>query len=210
MPRRIRHLRPFPVRPPRRSERARHPQWRGSRRLHPSRIPTLQSGPGVFDYIAVTLCNVSVLTPPVPNVMSAPDAADLVGITYRQLDYWGRKGWVVPGHVERVSSSRRLRRYGELDILRLGALAHLARSGLDVAAYGPAVGQLDLTGTDPLAVVGPTGELEVVSSAELRAEVCVPGRFVVFDPQPLREAFASRFAALAPVSDLAKTERRSA
>jgi DNA-binding transcriptional MerR regulator len=169
----------------------------------------------MLDYTAAALCNVCVLTLPAPHVMSAPEAAELVGITYRQLDYWGRKGWVVPGSVERVSSSRRLRRYGEVDVLRLGALAHLARSGLDVAAYGPAVGQLDLGqldlgGADPLAVVGPTGELEVVSSAELRAKVCVPGRFVVFDPLPLREAFASRFAALAPVSDLTKTERRSA
>lgn len=142
--------------------------------------------------------------------MSAPEAAELVGITYRQLDYWGRKGWVVPGRVERVSASRRLRRYDEADVLRLGALAHLARSGLDVAAYGPAVGQLELTGKDPVAVVGPTDELHVVASTDLRDHVSAPGRFVVFDPRPLREAFARRFAPPAPISDLTRTERRSA
>ncbi len=90
------------------------------------------------------------------------------------------------------------------------ALAHLARSGLDVAAYGPAVGQLDLTGKDPVAVVGPTDELHVVPSTDLRDHVSAPGRFVVFDPRPLREAFARQFAPPAPISDLTRTERRSA
>ncbi len=150
------------------------------------------------------------LTPSTPDVISAPEAAELAGITYRQLDYWGRKGWVVPGHVERVSASRRLRRYGEADVLRLGALAHLARSGLDVAVYGPAVGKLDLTGTDPVVVVGPVDELHVVSSTDLRARVSVPGRFVVFDPRRLRDAFARSFAPPTPVSDLTKIEKRSA
>ena len=116
----------------------------------------------------------------------------------------------MPGRVERVSASRRLRRYDEADVLRLGALAHLARSGLDVAAYGPAVGQLDLTGKDPVAIVGPSEELQVVDATDLRGRLSAPGRFVVFDPRPLREAFARRFAPPAPISDLTRTERRSA
>jgi len=142
--------------------------------------------------------------------MSAPEAAALAGISYRQLDYWGRKGWVTPSQVERVSASRRVRRYGELDLLRLGALAHLGRSGLDVAAFGVGVGELDLARRDTLAVVGPTEELAVVAVADLRAYVARPGRFVVFDPQPLRAAFARRFAPSTPIASVAETERRIA
>lgn len=139
--------------------------------------------------------------------MSAPEAAALAGVTYRQLDYWSRKGWVEPAHVERVSAGRRLRRYDDADVLRLAALAHLGRSGLDVAAFGPLVGDLDLV-DDSLVVVGPESELDVVAPSELRAHLSQPGRFVVFDPEPHRRALARRRRVEAPVRALA--ERRSA
>lgn len=139
--------------------------------------------------------------------MSAPEAAALAGVTYRQLDYWSRKGWVVPAQVERVSAGRQLRRYGEADVLRLAALAHLGRSGLDVAAFGPQVGELDL-GEDSLMVVGPEAVLAVVAAGDLRAHLSQPGRFVVFDPEPHRRALARRRRSESSVSSLA--ERRSA
>ena len=141
--------------------------------------------------------------------MSAPEAADFAGITYRQLDYWGRKGWVVPAHVERVSAGRRVRRYDDGDVLRLAALAHLGRSGLDVAAFGPQVGTLQLTDGDSMVVVGPGTELEVIAAAELRAHLRAsgPGRYVVFDPAPLRRSLAAQRAGSTPTT---LNERRSA
>lgn len=150
--------------------------------------------------------NVRVLTSPAPHVMSAPEAASLAGVTYRQLDYWSRKGWVVPAHVERVSAGRQLRRYGETDVLRLAALAHLGRSGLDVAAFGAQVGELDL-GEDSLVVVGPEAELAVVAAGDLRAHLARPGRYVVFDPEPHRRVLSRRRSS-EDVPSLA--ERRSA
>ena len=139
--------------------------------------------------------------------MSAPEAADVAGITYRQLDYWGRKGWVVPAHVQHVSAGRRVRRYDLEDVLRLAALAHLGRSGLDVATYGPTVGSLELATGDSLVVVGPDDELEVVAAADLRTHLSRPGRYVVFDPRPLRQSLTRGHAVSAPAT---MTERRSA
>jgi DNA-binding transcriptional MerR regulator len=141
--------------------------------------------------------------------MSAPEAADLAGITYRQLDYWGRKGWVVPAQVERVSAGRRVRRYNEGDVLRLAALAHLGRSGLDVAAFGPLVGSLELTAGDSVVVVGPATELEVIAAGELRNHLRAsgPGRYVVFDPAALRRSLVARHADSTPTT---LDERRSA
>lgn len=137
--------------------------------------------------------------------MSAPEAADVAGVTYRQLDYWSRKGWVVPAHVERVSAGRQVRRYGEADVLRLAALAHLGRSGLDVAFFGPRVGKLDLV-EGSLMVVGPETELDVVAASDLRGHLSQPGRYVVFDPEPLRRNLSRRRGAEVP----SLPERRSA
>lgn len=136
--------------------------------------------------------------------MSAPEAANIAGVTYRQLDYWSRKGWVVPAHVERVSAGRQVRRYGEADVLRLAALAHLGRSGLDVAFFGPRVGKLDLV--KGLMVVGPETELDVVAASDLRGHLSQPGRYVVFDPEPLRRNLYRRRGAEVP----SLSQRRSA
>lgn len=151
--------------------------------------------------------NVSVLTPAGHHVMSAPEAAALAGVTYRQLDYWSRKAWVVPAHLERVSAGRQLRRYGEADVLRLAALAHVGRSGLDVASFGPQVGELDLA-EGSLMVVGPETELAVVGAGDLRAHLSKPGRYVVFDPEPHRRTIRRRRGGEDAVASLA--ERRSA
>lgn len=108
-------------------------------------------------------------------------------MTYRMLDYWHRQGWVTASCTERVGVSRVVRRYDEAAVLRLGAMRHLALSGLDVARYGAQVGAVDLTGPVVM-VVGsqPDDAVEVVAADEVRQVVCRPGRWVVFDPEPLR------------------------
>src|SRR3954453_9972598 len=79
-----------------------------------------------------------------PGVMSSVEAAQRVGITYRQLDHWERQGWVQALHVEEVSPRRRLRRYRRLDGARLATLRHLAACRFDLAVHGPIVGYLEL------------------------------------------------------------------
>lgn len=122
------------------------------------------------------------LTHDSPDVRSAPEAAELAGVTYRQLDYWTRKGWIEPADVEQVSPGRRLRRYGATEIVQCALLAHLGGSGLDVTPYGPQVAALGEIGADDLVVVDQAGNLGVVAARELRARVAKRGRHVVFDP----------------------------
>ncbi len=126
-----------------------------------------------------------VLTPDPSLVRSAPEAASLAGVTYRQLDYWTRKGWIVPANLDRVSPGRIVRRYGPAEMLQCALLAHLGGSGLDVTPYGPQVGEIDELGPDDLVVVDQDGSLEVVAAGRLRGRVAQRGRCVVFDPAPV-------------------------
>ncbi len=127
----------------------------------------------------------------------------MTGVTYRQLDYWTRKGWIVPAELERVSAGRVVRRYGAPEILRCAALVLLGRSGLDVAAYGPRLKELQLE-SDEVLVVGPDEDLDVVRASQLRSHLSNPGRYVVFDPAPLLTRLET---AEPPARDVAPTRR---
>ena len=128
-----------------------------------------------------------VITQPARHAITAPDAFRLAGITYRQLDYWARRGWVAPS-IEAGTGRPGRRLYSPDDVLRLAALGHLGRSGADVGQLGPQVAGLELPAgdVDYLVVLGPEHGLEVVTAGELRARLGAPGSYVVFDPAPLR------------------------
>ena len=119
---------------------------------------------------------------------SGPEAAELAGISYRQLDYWARRRWVVPSRVSADGVARRV--YSAADVVRLAALGHLGRSRVDVATYGEATGRLRIPAGPAFLVVWGTHDESVVLTAarDLRQVACHPGRYVIFDPAPvLRE-----------------------
>ena len=107
------------------------------------------------------------------------------------LDHWHRQGWVTATCTERVGATRRVRRYDDGAVLQLGAMRHLALSGVDVARHGAEVGRVDLTGPVVM-VVGsqPDAEVEVVAAVDVGGCVARPGRWVVFDPEPLKTKLA--------------------
>ncbi|HYN98061.1 MAG TPA: MerR family transcriptional regulator [Actinomycetota bacterium] len=109
-------------------------------------------------------------------------AAELANITYRQLDYWDRQGWVKPSVEAGVGRPGR-RIYAPEDVVRLAALGHFGRSGADVGQLGEVIADLDLSAApaDYLLVASGTG-VEIVAAADLRARVSEPGSTVVFDP----------------------------
>lgn len=78
-------------------------------------------------------------------------AADVAGITYRQLDYWARTGLVVPS-VRGASGSGSQRLYGFHDILVLKLVKRLLETGISLQQIRAAVQRLhdigvsDLTG----------------------------------------------------------------
>lgn len=143
------------------------------------------------------------------RVFTAPTAARLAGVTYRQLDYWARCKWVTPS-VEEVGAGRPRRRrrlYSSDDVARLALLGHLGRSGFDVRAVGPAVGTLEFPRADAVVTAERPDRLAVVDAASLRHEVALPGARVVFDPAPLWGRLREAVAEVAP---LAPDARQSA
>jgi hypothetical protein len=156
-----------------------------------------------IDGSTVESCELKGVTDGAPSMLfrtfSGPEAADLSGITYRQLDYWARRGWVVPARVAGGKVPRRV--YTAADIVRLAALGHLGRSRVDVAAYAAATGRLPIPTSDGFVIVWAIDEkaVRVVCARSLRKRTGEPGRYVVFDPTGLlRTLERSRFDGALP------------
>lgn len=113
---------------------------------------------------------------------SGPEAAELSGVSYRQLDYWARQGWLVPSERGTNGVSRRV--YTSNDVVRLAALGHLGRSRVDVGSYGLATGRLRLPEDGDFVIVWAVHnkQVHVTGADELRAVASDPGRYVIFDP----------------------------
>ena len=60
---------------------------------------------------------------------SAPLACKLVGISYRQIDYWARTGLLRPSLAEAQGSGRR-RRYSYRDLVQLKVIRRLLDAGI--------------------------------------------------------------------------------
>ncbi len=79
---------------------------------------------------------------------SGRQTAEIVGITYRQLDYWARTDLVRPGITEASGSGSR-RRYSYSDLLELKIIKRLLDAGISLPAVRKAFGYLrEQLGTD--------------------------------------------------------------
>lgn len=81
-----------------------------------------------------------------------PQVCKIVGITYRQLDYWARTGLVEPS-VRAAAGSGSLRLYSFRDILVLKVVKRLLDTGISLQQIRAAVQHLRDRGTDDLAQV---------------------------------------------------------
>ncbi len=81
-----------------------------------------------------------------------PIAAGVVGITYRQLDYWARTGLVAPT-VRPATGSGTARLYGFRDILELKIVKRLLDTGVSLQQIRTAVEHLRMRGTTDLTQV---------------------------------------------------------
>lgn len=76
-----------------------------------------------------------------------PQVCSIVGITYRQLDYWARTGLMHPSITEaRGSGSQRV--YSYSDLLQLKVIKRLLDSGVSLQAARRAIDCLRSTGDD--------------------------------------------------------------
>lgn len=115
---------------------------------------------------------------------SGPEAAHLAGVSYRQLDYWARRRWIVPS----LPGQEGVRRcYSPADVVRLAALGHLGRSRVDVAAYAEATGRLRIPAGCGFVIVWGIHDSSVrlVLSDDVCRTAGRPGRYVIFDPEPV-------------------------
>lgn len=125
----------------------------------------------------------------------AVDAHQIARITYRQLDYWARQGWVKPSlDPGRGRSGKRL--YSAADVLRLDLLRHLAFSRINAAIAGPAVTAFDVPDGDVRVLWGPIGTkdaepcLTVVPASEALEQLEQGGAYVVYNPAVVRARIA--------------------
>jgi DNA-binding transcriptional MerR regulator len=101
---------------------------------------------------------------------SGPQVCRLVGITYRQLDYWARTGLLTPTLATAKGSGSK-RRYDYTDVLEVKVIKSLLDSGISLQRARRAVDCLrDDLGTDLLAtslVLTPTGSVLARSNGEI-------------------------------------------
>ena len=72
---------------------------------------------------------------------SGPQAAEIVGVSYRQLDYWDTQSVVKPALSQAAGSGSR-RRYSRGDLFALGVANHLRDAGLSLARIGAVIERL--------------------------------------------------------------------
>jgi len=77
------------------------------------------------------------------NGYRAPEVVKLVGVTYRQLDYWARTGLVKPS-VRDASGSGTQRLYGFQDLVLLRSIKNLLETGVTLQKIRKAVDYLRL------------------------------------------------------------------
>lgn len=123
-------------------------------------------------------------------VITAASAADLAGITYRQLDHWARKGWVVPT-VDAGSGRSGRRLYAPTDVVRLAALRHFAQSRRNLSVIGPDIATVDIAGAAFL-VLDQDDQLTSSTPDSLIAAIVTPGSYTVFDVRPVARSAGVR------------------
>ena len=115
--------------------------------------------------------------PQLPGVSGASEAASgyrgpqvckIVGITYRQLDYWARTDLVRPS-VNDAAGSGTQRLYSYRDLVALKVIKSLLDAGVSLQAARKAIDYLRTNLGDDLASAGRAGE-----SCQRRPHPCLP------------------------------------
>jgi DNA-binding transcriptional MerR regulator len=79
-------------------------------------------------------------------MFSSTRTCEIVGITYRQLDYWARKGLFCPSHEATGSGSRR--QYSFMDLVNLRVIKNMLDNGMNLKEISRATEYLAAQGSD--------------------------------------------------------------
>lgn len=102
----------------------------------------------------------------------APQVCNLVGITYRQLDYWARTGLIVPS-LARAHGSGSQRLYSFTDVVQLKVIKNLLDAGMSLKKIRSAVEILraEMDSDQPLADVTLLSDGQTIYAAHSDQEV---------------------------------------
>ncbi|HET9258962.1 MAG TPA: MerR family transcriptional regulator [Acidimicrobiia bacterium] len=102
----------------------------------------------------------------------APQVCKLVGITYRQLDYWARTGLIVPSLAQAQGSGSQ-RMYSFSDVVQLKVIKNLLDAGMSLKKIRSAVEILraELDSDQPLADVTLLSDGQTIYAAHSDQEV---------------------------------------
>jgi len=159
----------------------------------------------------VTRKTYPVISPPEATAVddfpiSASDAHQAAGISYRQCDHWARKGWVRPS-IDPGSGRAGRRQYRWSDVVRLDVLRHLAVSKVSTALAGPAISELVVPDRDIRILwnlLGDDDPLRVVDVEQALQLVEAGGAWVVYNPAEVRAKIDALRGVLPPIPRLAE------
>src|SRR5664279_127052 len=142
-----------------------------------------------------------------------PQVCSLVGITYRQLDYWARQGLLRPSIADATGSGSQ-RRYSYSDVLELKVIKRLLDAGLKLQQARQAVdclrGDLGVDLASAQLVLADSRSILARSDGEL-VELLAGGQGV-FNVLPLSGVVSELDAAIveltAPVADTTAPDQR--
>lgn len=102
----------------------------------------------------------------------APQVCKLVGITYRQLDYWARTGLIVPS-MQQAHGSGSQRVYSFTDVVQLKVIKNLLDAGMSLKKIRSAVEILraEMDSEQPLADVTLLSDGQTIYAAHSDEEV---------------------------------------
>jgi DNA-binding transcriptional MerR regulator len=102
----------------------------------------------------------------------APQVCKLVGITYRQLDYWARTGLIVPS-MQQAHGSGSQRVYSFTDVVQLKVIKNLLDAGMSLKKIRSAVEILrdEMDSEQPLADVTLLSDGKTIYAAHSDEEV---------------------------------------
>lgn len=102
----------------------------------------------------------------------APQVCNLVGITYRQLDYWARTGLITPS-VQEAHGSGSQRLYSFTDVVQLKVIKNLLDAGMSLKKIRSAVEILrsEMASDQPLADVTLLSDGQTIYAAHSDEEV---------------------------------------
>jgi DNA-binding transcriptional MerR regulator len=102
----------------------------------------------------------------------APQVCKLVGITYRQLDYWARTGLIIPS-MQQAHGSGSQRVYSFIDVVQLKVIKNLLDAGMSLKKIRSAVEILrnEMNSEQPLADVTLLSDGKTIYAAHSDEEV---------------------------------------